>query len=159
MCWVDSVLLPRDRGLTAAVWQRTVEDTVWSTTRSLLRSLKRSRKACSSCWVWADSTSLVRPSLLPPPPATPPSTLPLLQLSLSGWLAWGRGRGGGGGGGGSVMLVGSSKLLAGGVGVVSRGVCAVEGAAGVGVVGASSMTMSVRREEEEKRKRRRGVMI
>lgn len=53
------------------------------------------------------------------------------------------------------MLVGSSKLLAGGVGVVSRGVCA----AGVGVVGASSMTMSVRREEEEKRTRRRDVTI
>lgn len=46
------------------------------------------------------------------------------------------------------MLAGSSKLLAGGV-----------GAAGVGVVGASSMTMSVRREEEEKRTRRRGVTI
>lgn len=44
--------------------------------RSCPRSLNRLRNTCSSCWVWADSTSLVRPRL-PEHPAD-------LRLSLSG---------------------------------------------------------------------------
>lgn len=48
-------------------------------------------------------------------------------------------------------LAGSAKLLAGEVGVMSRGVCAAKGAASVGVVGASSMTMSVRTGKEDKK--------
>lgn len=57
-------------------------------------------------------------------------------------------------------LAGSAELLAGGVEMqVVGGVCATEGGASMGIVGASSITMSVRGGEEERRTRRQGVMI
>lgn len=67
-------------------------------------------------------------------PRRPP--LQFLQVSLSDWVALERGGRGEGGGGGGRRLMVLLKGVAGGVGVVF-------GAIRVGVVGASSMTISV----------------
>lgn len=105
-----------------------------SNTLSWLRSRNRHMKFCSSCWVCAESTSLVSPSL--PPPLPPP---PLLPPSLSVVTA---GLGGVGGGG----REGAAAMIGGGGGGGGGGVWRTGGAS-IGVVGASSITMSDRKKE------------